>query len=161
MAWMLLHPTILTSIARNCTSYLNFSISIFLIPLKVFSQGGYSTPISVKVDTGSHICTHLGQDYKEYETIYAGDNRYFINEQLSEISRFGAGNCVYNTDGVPPFEKKNFCVTDADGQRECFLRVVRVNVRAYADCTNDPRKIGSSVGTACLFTAISKRGDPQ
>lgn len=135
-------------------------ISFFLIPLKVFPQG-FTTPIDVTVDTGSHTCTSPGQEKKVYKEIYAGDNRYFINESLSETSRFGSGGCEYSPDGGNSYEKRNFCVTDADGQRECTPRLVKVNVRAFADCTNDVSRIGSRISTECRFTATSKRGTPQ
>ncbi|CUS38069.1 hypothetical protein [Candidatus Nitrospira nitrificans] len=130
-------------------------------PSYVFAAGN-TVPIDVTVDTGSHTCTSIGQDHRAYRDIYAGDGRYFFKEQLAEKTKFGAGNCEYNSDGGGnAYETRSFCVTDADGEKECSQRLVRVIVRAYADCTNNPGKLTSRVGTECRFTATSKKGNPQ
>ena len=136
---------------------------VLMVPLPGFSQTpGFVTPIDQNVDTGSHTCTSQGQDIKVYKSILAGENRYFINENLSVVSQFGAGSCEYSPDHVPDsYVKKIFCVTDADGQQECTPKLVQVIIRAYADCTNNPLKLGSRIGTECRFTATSKRGNPQ
>lgn len=126
------------------------------------SAAGNTTPIDVTVDTGSHTCTSLGQEKKVYKTIEAGEGRYFFNESLGETSKFGAGSCEFNSDGGGvAYEKKVYCVTDADGDQECSPRLVKVIVRAFADCTNNPTKIGSRIGTECRFTATSKKGNPS
>ena len=122
----------------------------------------FSTPIDVTIDTGSHTCTSIGQESKVYKAIDAGDSRYFINEALGTISTFGKGECAYSPDhGADAYVKKSFCVTDADGLKECTPRLVKVIVRAFADCTNDPSKIGSRIAAECSFTATSKRGIPE
>ncbi len=126
----------------------------------VFAAGN-QTPIDVNVDTGSHTCTSIGQEKKVYKEIYAGDDRYFIDDNLSEVSKFGAGSCEYSPDGGNSYEKKPFCVIDADNEKECQPRLVRVIVRAFADCTNNPTKLQSRIGTECRFTATSKKGIPQ
>ena len=117
-----------------------------------------STPIDVTVDTGSHTCTSIGQEKKVYKEVYAGDSRYFLNPSLSTVSVFGKGSCEFSPDHANSYETKEFCVTDADGQKECSPRVIRVIVRAFADCTNDPRKLTSRIAAECRFTGTSKRG---
>lgn len=132
------------------------------VPAYAFAAEGNTVPIDVTVDTGSHTCTHQGQDVKVYKTIEAGAGRYFINESLGEVSKFGAGSCEFNSDGGGnPHETKVFCTTDADGAPECLPRLSKVVVRAYADCTNNMSKLGSQIGTECRFTATSKKGNPS
>lgn len=135
--------------------------ALLLAPLHVSAQG-FSTPIDVTVDTGSHTCTSVGQEKKVYKDVYAGDSRYFINDNLSEVSKFGSGSCEYDPEaGDNAYQKKSFCVKDADGQPECVPRLVKVRVRAFADCTNNPAKLTTKIGTECRFTATSKRGNPE
>lgn len=136
--------------------------AFFIAPSSGFAQGN-TVPIDVTIDTGNHTCTKPGQEHKVYKTIEAGEGRYFFNDNLGEVSKFGpAGSCEYNSDGGGnPRETKPFCVTDADGAKECSQRLTKVIVRAFADCTNNLDKIGSKVGRECRFTATSKKGNPQ
>ena len=95
--------------------------AILALPLMMLSSTlyaqGYSTPVDVTVDTGSHTCTSIGQEKKVYKDVYVGDSRYFVDDNLSEVSLFGAGGCEYNSDGGGnAHEMQVFCVTDADGQ---------------------------------------------
>ena len=125
----------------------------------LFADNNFTTPINVPVDTGSHTCTKIGQDKKVYENIYAGDGRYFVDPKFVEESKFGSGNCEYNSDGGgEAIQTAKFKFTDADGQVEMMDKPIRYIVRAFADCTNNATKLGSRIGTACRFTAISKRG---
>ncbi len=127
-----------------------------------FALAQYTTPIDVTIDTGSHTCTSIGQEKKVYLPIDAGDSRYFINESLRTVSTYGKGECAYSPDhGGDGYVTKVFCVTDADGQQECSPRLVKVIVRAFADCTNDPGRLGSQIAAECRFTATSKRGNPK
>lgn len=126
-----------------------------------FAAAQLTTPIDVTVDTGSHTCSSIGQEKKVYKEIYAGDSRYFLNESLGTVSTFGKGECAWSPDHGDSYVTKNFCVTDADGQKECSPRLIKVIVRAFADCTNNPTKIGSHIAAECRFTATSKRGNPQ
>lgn len=139
------------------TKYLILVALCSLTTSNAWSQDGLSVPIDVVVDTGSHSCSSIGQEHKVMKEINAGDSRYFINENLTMISNFGKGACIYEPDGG--VQSKIFCVTDADGQQECLPRVVKVVVRAFADCTMDPLKLTTKVGTECRFTATSKRGN--
>ncbi|MGS1010069.1 hypothetical protein [Achromobacter anxifer] len=129
-------------------------------PLVALAQG-VTAPVDITADTGSHTCTSQGQDHKNYRTAYAGDDRYFVDMKLTPVSIFGKGTCEYSPDHKPAIEEKVFYVTDADGKPECQPRPVRATIRAYADCTNDLRKIGSRVAAECRFTATTKRGKPQ
>lgn len=131
-----------------------------VLPTLGFAQGN-TAPIDVTADTGSHTCTSIGQDHKNYKTAYAGDDRYFVDLTLSTVSIFGKGGCEYSPDHSPAIENKVFCVTDADGQPECQPRPVKVTIRAYADCTNNPTKLGSQVAAECRFTATTKKGKPK
>jgi hypothetical protein len=138
--------------------------SLFAFALCAFAQAAsaqFTTPVDVTVDTGSHTCTSTGQEKKVYKEIYAGDSRYFVGESLSTVSTFGKGECAYSPDHGENYVTKNFCVTDADGQKECSQRLVKVVVRAFADCTNNPLKLGTRIAAECRFTATSKRGNPQ
>lgn len=137
------------------------SVAMGLSGGKVLAQGN-TVPIDVTVDTGNHSCTSSGQEHKVYKTIEAGAGRYFFNEHLGEVSNFGGrGSCEYNSDGGgTAYETKPFCVTDADGAKECSQRLTKVVVRAFADCGNNPIP-GSRVGRECRFTATSKKGNPQ
>lgn len=140
-------------------------LKIFLIfalagPAAAIAQG-VTAPIDITADTGSHTCTSQGQDHKNYRTASAGDDRYFVDMKLTTVSIFGKGSCEYSPDHNPAIEEKVFCVTDADGKPECQPRPVKVTIRAYADCTNDLRKINTRVAAECRFTAITKRGKPQ
>lgn len=128
---------------------------------QAFAADGFRTPVDVTVDTGSHTCTEIGWDKKDYQDVYAGDGRYFIDDKLSTVSVFGSGSCEYSPDHPNSYETRRFCVTDADGEKECTSKPVRVIIRAYADCTNNPTNLGSRVGTECRFTATSKRGNPE
>jgi hypothetical protein len=139
------------------TKYLMFAVFSALSTSNAWSQDGLSVPIDVVVDTGSHTCSSIGQDHNVPKEISAGESRYFINENLTMISNFGRGACTYERDGG--VQTKIFCVTDADGKQECLPRIVKVIVRAYADCTMDPLKLTTRVGTECRFTATSKRGN--
>lgn len=141
---------------------LNLVIALALaVPTYAFAAGN-TVPVDVTVDTGSHQCTRQGQDVKVYKEISAGEGRYFFEDHLGEVSKFGAGSCEFNSDGGGvAYETKKFCVIDADGDKECSSRLVKVVVRAYADCTNNLTKIGSRIGTECRFTATSKKGNPQ
>ena len=125
------------------------------------AQQGLTTPVDVTVDTGSHTCVSTGQEKKVYKEVYAGDSRYFVNESLSTVSVFGKGECAYSPDHGDSYQTKNFCVTDADGQKECSPRLVKVIVRAFADCTNNPLKKDTRIAAECRFMATSKRGSPQ
>lgn len=137
-------------------------VAIGLVAPGYALAAGNTVPIDQNVDTGTHLCTSIGQDIKVYKPISAGEGRYFFGEHLGEVSKFGAGDCQFNSDGGGnAYETKVFCVTDADGEKECAPRLVGVIVRAYADCTNDPRRINSRISTECRFTAISKKGNPQ
>jgi hypothetical protein len=129
-----------------------------------FALAQYNTPIAVTIDTGSHTCTSIGMEKKTYSDppITAGESRYFINPAIETVSTYGKGECAYSPDHAPDsYVTKSFCVTDADGQRECSPRLVQVIVRAFADCTNNPGNLGSRIGAECKFTAISKRGNPE
>lgn len=131
---------------------------LLVLPFQLFAQS--TTPIDVTVDTGSHTCTSMGQEKKVYKDVYAGDGRYFANPALGEVSKFGAGNCEYNSDGgAPAIQTAQFKFTDADGAVEMMDKPIRYIVRAFADCTNNPGKLGSRIGTECRFTATSKRGN--
>lgn len=134
------------------------SMVAVLLSAAVSAYSQNTVPVDVTVDTGSHTCTKIGEDYKIYKDISAGAGRYFHGENLQEHSRFGAGNCVFGDGDGSGVTRQNFKFTDADGDTEIQSRVVAVTVRAYADCTNDPLKIGSQVGTECRFTATSKKG---
>lgn len=150
--------------SEGCTMLIKkiFPVMIMtIVSQSALAATGNTTPIDVTVDTGTHTCTSIGQEKKVYKEIYAGDGRYFIDENLSEVSRFGAGGCEYSPDGGNSYEKKTFCVTDADGDRECQPRLVRVIVRAFADCTNNPAKLATKIATECRFSATSKKGNPQ
>ena len=136
-------------------------VALALSSAAQFVQAQFITPIDVTVDTGSHTCTSTGQEKKVHKEIYAGDGRYFTNESLSTVSTFGKGECAYSPDHGDNYVTKNFCVTDADGQKECSPRLVKVVVRAFADCTNNPLRLGSRIAAECRFTATSKRGNPQ
>jgi len=118
--------------------------------------------ISETVETGEHICTSIGQEKKSYKAVEAGEGRYFFNEQLAENSKIGAGSCEFNSDGGGiAYETKRMCVIDAGGKRECASRLFRGVIRAFADCTNNPLKLGSKIETKCRFTAVSKKGIPE
>lgn len=132
------------------------------VPAYAFAAEGNTVPVDVTVDTGSHQCTHQGQEVKVEKGIEAGAGRYFINDSLGEVSKFGAGSCEFFSDsGENPRQTKVFCTTDADGAPECLPRLSKVIVRAFADCTNNLGKIGSRIGTECRFTATSKKGNPS
>lgn len=136
-------------------------ISIALMVSAQSASAQVTVPIDVTVDTGSHTCTSQGQEKKVYKEIYAGDSRYFVNESLTTVSAFGKGECAYSPDHGENYVTKSFCLTDADGQKECTQRLVRVVVRAFADCTMNLSKLGTRIAAECRFTATSKRGSPQ
>lgn len=118
-----------------------------------------TVPIDLIADTGSHTCRALGQEVKVYRDVYAGKSRYFSDPTLAEHSKFGEGNCVYTSDGgVPAIQMEKFKFLDADGGVEWIDKPVRFIVRAFADCTNNPAKLGSRIGTECRFTGTSKKG---
>lgn len=136
------------------------TLIVVACPFAVFGQG-LTAPIDVTADTGAHTCTAQGQDHKNYKTVNAGEDRYFVDMKLTTVSVFGSGACEFSPDHPPGVKERVFCVTDADGKPECQPRPVEVVIRAYADCTNNLSKLGSRVGTECRFTATSKRGKPQ
>jgi hypothetical protein len=143
---------------RKISVYILFMLGV--TSFYVCAESGFTTPINEIVDTGSHTCSSNGQEKKVYKDIYAGDSRYFVDPVLAEVSKFGAGDCQYNSDGgAPAVQMGKFKLTDADGQVEITDKPVRYIVRAFADCTNNNR-IGSRIGTECRFTATSKRGAP-
>lgn len=133
------------------------AIILVALPAQLFAQN--IVPVEVNVDTGSHTCTKIGQDHKAYQDVFAGKGRYFVNPALDTVSKFGDGNCVYTSDGgAYDVRYEKFKFTDADGEVEWMDKPVNFVVRAYADCTNNVLKLASRVGTACRFTATSKKG---
>lgn len=123
--------------------------------------GGNAEPVEEIVDTGEHVCTSIGQEKKVYKTVEAGEGRYFFNEQLGE-TKYGAGSCEFNSDGGGiAYETKRICAIDAGGEKECASRLVKVVIRAFADCTNHLAKLGTKILTQCRFTAIRKKGISQ
>lgn len=141
---------------KNCNVVI--VITLLALPIKVMAQN--TVPIDVIVDTGSHICTSLGQERKVYKDIYAGKGRYFVNESLGTVSKFREGDCQYTTDGGgPAVQTEKFKFTDADGAVELMDKPTRYVVRAFGDCTNNLGNIGKTMGTECRFTATSKKGN--
>lgn len=122
-----------------------------------FSQTPYT--VTKTVDTGSHTCTRQGQDVKVYDVAEAPPDRYFVEStvRFGETSKFGAGNCVFTNDGGASVDKKTVTLKLANGQTVRADVPIRYHLRAYADCTNDLRKIATQIGTECRFSGETDR----
>jgi hypothetical protein len=145
------------SLLYTMTAQLLFSIAVQAGDVPPPSN--VQVPVDKTVDTGSHTCTSIGQEKKVYDDAIAGEGRYFVDESLTTVSQFGAGNCTYESDGAgPSVEMKKFKFVDADGAVEMMDKPVRYRIRAFADCTNNPAKLTTQIGTECKFTGVSKRG---
>jgi hypothetical protein len=110
----------------------------------------------VPVDTGSHTCTHQGQDWNVSHVYEAPPGYHFTenNWRAVEVSKFGAGSCTI--EGVRRVPTQ---VTFPSGRKGTLQLVTGIAVRAYADCTNDFGRIGSRVGTECRLEATTERYD--
>lgn len=119
----------------------------FSAPLSSFAGDKYGP---FYVDTGSHTCTSIGQEKKVGQIFKAGNDRYFIKETVkyTEKSRFGGGDCR-----IMSVEEKNISAKLSTGQTVMMPVPVSYTVRAFADCTNNPAKLGSRIATECQFSA--------
>jgi len=115
--------------------------------------------VTKTVDTGSHTCTKIGQEVKKYETAEAPPDRFFVEStvQFREKSRFGAGNCSFTNDGGASVEKKTVTLRLQNGQTVRADVPVKYHLRAFADCTNDPGRLASRIGTECIFSGETDR----
>ena len=101
------------------------------------------------VDTGSHTCTRLGQEYKPSMLFTAPPDRFFDKStiKVDEVSRFGPGGC-----SLQYCSEKNIDVTLPSGGKVSMPVIYACNMLATADCTNNPSMIGKRVGTECNFS---------
>ena len=102
------------------------------------------------VDTGSHTCTSLGQERKVGKVFSSGEDRYFVRSTVtySTVSRFGGGDCR-----IMGVKEKDIYLKLETGQSVRVTVPIGYTVRAFADCTRNPAKLGSRIGTECQFTS--------
>jgi hypothetical protein len=127
-------------------------IAFAAFTLHAYAQNAYR--VSKTVDTGSHTCIRQGQEVKVYDVAEAPSDRFFVEStvRFSEKSRFGAGNCSLTNDGGKSVEKKTVTLKLANGQTVRADVPVKYYLRAFADCTNNLGKLGSRIGTECVFS---------
>ncbi|KAF0113858.1 MAG: hypothetical protein FD149_2010 [Rhodospirillaceae bacterium] len=84
----------------------------------------------------------------------APSDSYFLEETVSfnEKSKFGEGYCR-----IEHVHKKEIEVTLPNGKKIRIKVPIAYDVLAVADCTNNPLKLGSRIGTECEFTAKTER----
>jgi hypothetical protein len=128
-----------------------------LLALATLSSANAQEPYTVTktVDTGNHTCPSIGWDHKVYDVAEAPADRFFVEStvRFDPEGVSGDGNCVFTNDNGGAVERKTVTLKLANGQSVRADVPVRYHLRAYADCTNNPRNLGSRVGRECKFSA--------